>query len=441
MHRLTPPPAPKTRLAGPQVGAWALHRLLGAPHKLAFGAAALWLGLGALWWAAVLALGGAGAGTHLGWALPPPLAHSLIFTLAFMPLFITGFLFTAGPHWLGLPAVPARALLAPVLLMSAGWALALPGVHLGTPLAATGLACVALGWSAVVWRWLQLLRASRAADRLHARLAALHSALGACALWAASAALAAEHVVGLQMAVRGALWGWLVPMFLMVSQRMLPFFHAGRPHIARADHARALLWVLLGACAWQLGFALAELRWQPLPPQWRAVQAAGEAPAAALLLWLALRWALGHGLRLQLLSMLHLAFAWLGVALALAAVSHGWQALSGGGRALGLAPLHALTMGYLGGTLMAMTTRVVAGHSGRAVAADATAWVLFGLAQGAALLRVVAALWPAARMPGWPDAAGALTLASSALWTAAMVGWAWRYGRWLGRPRADGRPE
>ena len=29
---------------------------------------------------------------------------------------------------------------------------------------------------------------------------------------------------------------------------------------------------------------------------------------------------------------------------------------------------------------------------------------------------------------------------AAAAWAIATTGWAWRYGGWLGRPRADGRP-
>jgi uncharacterized protein involved in response to NO len=107
-------------------------------------------------------------------------------------------------------------------------------------------------------------------------------------------------------------------------------------------------------------------------------------------------------------------------------------AASGGERSLGLAPTHALTMGYLGATMIAMTTRVAAGHSGRPLAADDLVWALYWALQSAAVLRVAAALWP--------DAAGPLTLAAITAWCVAAVGWAWRYGGWLGRPRIDGRP-
>jgi uncharacterized protein involved in response to NO len=104
-----------------------------------------------------------------------------------------------------------------------------------------------------------------------------------------------------------------------------------------------------------------------------------------------------------------------------------WQIGPG---SLGLAPLHALTVGFLGATLLAMITRVAAGHSGRPLVADGPALLLYGAVQLAAVARVLSALWP--------DAPVALLLAAGA-WAAAAVGWALRYGNWMGRPRADGR--
>lgn len=130
--------------------------------------------------------------------------------------------------------------------------------------------------------------------------------------------------------------------------------------------------------------------------------------------------------------MLHGGFVWLGIALALAAVSQAMWAFSGGQHSLGLAPLHSLSMGYLGATLIAMITRVAAGHSGRALVADNLAWGLYLSLQTAVLLRVAAAIWPAA--------ATMLTLGAVSAWAFAAVGWAWRYGGWMGRPRVDGRP-
>jgi uncharacterized protein involved in response to NO len=126
--------------------------------------------------------------------------------------------------------------------------------------------------------------------------------------------------------------------------------------------------------------------------------------------------------------MLHGGFVWLGVALLLQGVSH--ALVAAGQSSLGLAPLHALTMGYLGCTLIAMITRVAAGHSGRPLAVDGLMWALYGVLQLAVILRVLHGL------TGWQ---GFLPLAALA-WATVTVCWAWRYGQWLGRPRADGRP-
>ena len=221
-------------------------------------------------------------------------------------------------------------------------------------------------------------------------------------------------------------------MFVTVSHRMLPFFTASAVPSVAAWRPNALLGLMLAALVAELPFALAELWWWPLPAAARVVQAALEAPTALLLLWLALRWGLMQSLKIRLLAMLHLGFVWLGLAFALAAVSHALMAWRGPDHSLGLAPLHALTMGYLGSTVLAMATRVTAGHSGRPLAADDLAWALFRVLQVAVLLRLASV--------GWPQQAAVLLLATVAAWVLAMVGWAWRYGGWLGRPRADGRP-
>ena len=409
---------------------WRFARLLAAPHRLAFAAAALLLAGTALWWALVLAA--RAAGVALPWAVPSPVAHGLLMALGFMPLFFIGFLFTAGPRWLGLPEVNAASLRWPVGCMVGGWAVALPGFHLAAGLAAVGVAAVALGWSLAWWRFVQLLRASRAPDKLHATLVAVAGGIGAVALWFSVAALAAGNITGARAATQLALWGFLGPVFVTVSHRMLPFFTASAVPSVAAWRPNALLGLMLAALVAELPFALAELWWWPLPPAARALQAALELPTALLLLWLALRWGLVQSLKIRLLAMLHLGFVWLGVAFALAAVSHALMAWRGPEHSLGLAPLHALTMGYLGSTVLAMATRVTAGHSGRPLAADDWVWALFRVLQVAVLLRLASV--------GWPQQAAVLLPAAVAAWVLAMAGWAWRYGNWLGRPRADGRP-
>ena len=383
----------------------------------------------ALWWATVL-LARAG-GLTTAWAVSPPAAHALLMSLGFMPLFIVGFLFTAGPKWLGQPEVQARSLLAPVLAMLVGWGVTLPGLHLHAALAGVGMALVALGWSRLCWRFAAILRASRAPDRAHASVVALACMVGAATMGAAAAALVSGHDALLRAATQVAIWCFIGTVFAAVSHRMLPFFTGSALPLLDAWRPMWLLWVIVTALWLEALFAVAQLGW-PLSAALRWAQVAIELPVALLLLWLALRWGLVQSLKIRLLAMLHGGFLWLGIAFALAAVSHALLALTQGEQSLGLAPTHALTMGYLGATLFAMATRVASGHSGRSLAADNTAWALYWVLQAAVLLRVVAALWPAGATP--------LTLLAVLAWTTAMGGWALRYGNWFVRPRVDGRP-
>ena len=332
---------------------------------------------------------------------------------------------------MGLPEVRARSLLPAVALMLAGWSLTVAGFHVDAALASAGMAGVTAGWLVLTLKFMLLLRQSRAPDRLHAVLAAAACSLGVVAMGLAALSLTTGSSLLLRSATQLALWGFLATVFAVVSHRMLPFFSASAVPLLDAWRPMWLLWVFVAMLWLELVPAVAQLWWWPLPAALRWTQVALEVPAALLLLWLAIRWGWVQSLKIRLLAMLHGGFFWWGMALALAAVSHALMALTGGELSLGLAPLHAMTMGYLGATLFAMSTRVSSGHSGRPVAADNLAWALYWVLQSAVLLRVIAALWPAGSTP--------LTLIAVLAWATATVGWAIRYGSWFGRPRLDGR--
>jgi uncharacterized protein involved in response to NO len=423
-------PAPRARPVPAADAGWQLRRLLAAPHRLGFFAGAAMLAGSALWWAVVLMLRTEGVAP--AWAVSPPAAHALLMSLGFTPLFIVGFLFTAGPRWLGQPDVAARSLLLPVLTMMGGWCVTWPGLHLQAGVAGAGMLLVAAGWSVLCWRFATILRASRVPDRSHARVVALACTVGALAMWGAAAALLVGNESLLRAATQVALWCFVATVFAAVSHRMVPFFSASALPLLDAWRPMALLWLIVGALWFEVPFAVAQLWWWPLPSVLRWAQVAVELPAAALLLWLAVRWGLVQSLKIRMLAMLHAGFLWLGITFALAAASHALMASSGDQQSLGLAPTHALTMGYLGATLFAMATRVSSGHSGRSLAADNTAWALYWVLQTAVLLRVVAALWPALATP--------FTVLAVLAWATAAVGWALRYGNWFVRARVDGRP-
>lgn len=409
---------------------WRAVWLLAAPHRLAFFMAAIMLVLSSVWWGIILTT--RALGMALYWAVPVSAAHALLMTMGFMPLFFAGFLFTAGPKWLGLREVTARSLLPGLMLMPSGWAIVLIGFHAHALVASAGVVLVATGWTILSLKFLALLRHSKVPDRSHPRAVTVACGVGVMTLWMAAASLASSSELMLRTATQLGLWGFIAVVFAVVSHRMIPFFGSSAVPILDAWRPLWLLWVMVGMLWLEAMLSAMDLWWWPVPAAMRWGQVAFELPSSVLLLWLAVRWGLVQSLKIRLLAMLHGGFVWLGISFALNAASHTLMALTNGDMSLGLAPLHAMTMGYLGATMFAMTTRVSSGHGGRPHAADNTAWTLYWILQSAVLLRVIAAIWPAA--------ATSLTLLSISAWTAAMVGWAIRYGRWFGRPRLDGRP-
>ena len=392
--------------------------------------AALMLVISSVWWAGILVM----RALHMTpfWAVPVSAAHGLLMTLGFMPFFFAGFLFTAGPKWLGLPEVSARSLLPSLGLMLAGWIGILTGFHTHVMLTSAGMSLAAAGWTGLSLKFFKLFRQSSVPDRVHARLATVACGVGIITWWTATASLALNSELMLRTATQVGLWGFVATMFAVVSHRMLPIFSASTIPFLDAWRPMWLLWVILGMLWLQAALSAAELLNWPLSSGVRWAQVVFELPSSLLLLWLAVRWARLQSLKMRLIAMLHGGFTWLGISFALYAASHALMALTQSERSLGLAPLHAMTMGYLGATMFAMTTRLASGHGGRPIAADNTAWILYWTLQTAVLLRIIAALWPAQST--------FFTLLAIATWSVATVGWAVRYGRWFGRPRLDGRP-
>lgn len=393
----------------------------------------------AVWWAGVNLA--SAAGMAIRWTLPPSVVHSLLMTFGFMPMFFAGFLFTAGPKWLNRPAVRAQTLLSPLLAQLAGWLVFLLAAHgrdadFGCTLGAIGLSAVTLGWWGMVQRFIALVKSSIVADRVHAKLVAAGALYGVAALCTAVWGLAAGEFLVVRAATLSALWAFIGLVFVAVSHRMIPFFSAAA--VPALDAWRPL-W-LLGCFGAVFAFEATATGLQALAghamPAWQAARSAVELLAGAAIISLAVRWGLVQSLRIRLLAMLHLGFSWLGIALLLSGVSQAMEAATGAPSALGLAPLHAYTMGFLGSTMFAMVTRVSCGHGGRSLVADDFVWWLFWLLQLAVVSRVLGAILLGSSV-AWGNA---LVTAAAVGWAGVFATWATRYGHWYGTPRPDGRP-
>lgn len=392
--------------------------LFAAPHRVMFFSGALQTVAAFAWWAwLMLARAGGLPAPALPW--PAPWLHGAFAVYGVLPFFVFGFLMTAMPRWQGLGEIGGRAYLLTWALLTTGWALFQAGL-LWPALLAPALWLVLAGWIAGVLVLAEVAFAP-GEDRRHA----LHA-------WAALAA----GVPGLACLIGYASFGWqsgpriaeaigvwacLVSLFMVVCHRMVPFFSASvipkyemvRPYWALA--------VLLGASIVHLLLQTGELpAWLWLP----------DGAMAAVASWLSWRWKLRESFRARLLAMLHLGFLWLPAALWLSAGQS--LALAAGHAVLGLAPLHALSIGFFGSMLVAMVSRVTLGHSGRTLQADAATWHLFLGLQTVALLRVGAELSPSVY--------NVLVGAAAVLWLLIFGLWCVKVIPIYLRPRADGRP-
>jgi uncharacterized protein involved in response to NO len=415
--------------AAARADAWHWRTLLQAPHRLAFFLAMVVLAVSGLCWAAVQ-LDRAGAGFGLPFAVSPTLTHSAVMTFGFVPLFFSGFLFTAGPRWLAVAPPSAREILVPLLLYTGGWLLWLFGAHVLTGLAASGLLLALAGLLAVTLRFWKLVRTSQVADRVHAKAVAAALTAGCASLGTLAAAILLDAPNLARACVLTGLWTFVVVVFATVAHRMIPFFTSSVLPMVDAWRPMWVLWVLLATAVFEAAAACFDAFAAP-PTAWMLVRGAVELAASGVLVWLVFAWGLVQSLKVRLLGMLHVGFLWLGLGLGLSGVSQ-WASAATGTAVLPLAGLHAITIGCLASLMMAMVTRVSCGHSGRSLVADNLVWLLFWLLQAVAVLRV------AASVPAWP--VQALLTGAALVWAAVMLVWGCRYGSWYGRARTDGRP-
>ena len=344
------------------------------------------------------------AGGWAGWH-----RHEMFF--GFGAAIIAGFLLTAVQNWTGRPGLSGRplALLAGLWLAARlAWLANAPGWLL-LPRELAFLPAVAVILGRPIWQARQV--------RNYPVVLVLLVMTGANVLVTLGVVTASP---GLQQ--RGGLTAaWVIVTLLgLIGGRVIPFFmRRGLDLKGKAEDLRWVDWLALGG---GLGMALAT-----------AAGLADQANAAMAVLCFSL--ALGHGLRVlhwydhgiwrvPLLWSLHLAYAWLVVALA------GFGLWHAGVIAPLSLPLHALTVGAMGGAILAMVARVSLGHTGRELVPPAAMTWAFALLHAGVLARVgLAALWPA---PG-------LALAGTC-WILAFAIFLRHYAPMLLAARVDGHP-
>ena len=358
------------------------------------------------WLAAYYGLLPRAARLNLLWHL-----HEMVFGMAVAV--VIGFLYTAGRNWTSLwtPRNGRLALLA--ALWVAGRLAMLAGADAGAWAALVDAAFLPLA-TLPLWRVLH-----RAGNRRNYVMVLLLGVLGTANLcWHAA-------VLG------WAPWSPMVPlhaaiftivlMEAVIGMRVLPMFTRNgapgsapvvRPWLDRAG----LVCTVAASAGWVAG----------LPAAAPGLTAALAGAAGLLTLARLAGWQPLRTLRVPLLWVLHLSYAWIGAGFLLLA-----------GAALGLAgtsaAFHALAVGSMGGLIIGMMCRTSLGHTGRALKAGRAEVTMFAAIQLAAVARVAASLDVAA---AWRDPA---LVGAAAAWTAAFGLFVLAYRPKLCAARLDGK--
>ena len=398
-----------------------LERVLDAPYRIFFFAAAVQVLIASAWWAGVLAARAGGVASALPAGLAPAQVHAFLMIYAFFPLFIFGFLYTAGPRWLARPAPQRIQYALPAVVAGLAAAALLPAFHLGAGLAAMVVLVMLGAWGWMLGDIAVLIIASPVRDRLHPILAACALAVGLIGLAAARVWLLTGSQAAVRVMESAGLWGFLVPLFVTMSHRMIPLF-SGEAALARTIWRPS--WVLAVLAGGSLVHGL--LAFLQLP-QWTWIVDAPMAAVATMLVW---RWGFALSRANRLIAMMHIGYAWLALALVIYALQS--LALLAGAHHFGLAPTHALAVGFLSSLTLAMVSRVSCGQSGRSLRGDRLTWAVFVVLQAAASARVAADVLTGAY--------SMLLACAAALWLASFMAWAWRYLPFYWERSAGGRP-
>ncbi len=392
-----------------------------APHRMFFFGGVVQSILTLTWW--LVDLGGRYGGFYvpISWTISATDAHAFLMIYTFFPFFIFGFLMTTYPRWMNGEEVERCAYVPAFLLLAAGTLLLYVGLIVSVILLKVALVLFLAGWGMGLYALLRVYVRAKHPDKRHAAITSAVLVIG----WLMIAVFASSETHLVAIAKVGGIWLILLPLFFAVSHRMIPFFSANvipDYKIVRPDWALALI----PGCS--LLHGILELAGQQ---QWTWLV---DIPMAASALYLAHAWRLRDSLAVPLLGMVHIGFAWLGIALLLYA-AQSLALFMTGQFILAKAPLHALAIGYFTSMLLAMVTRVTLGHSGKALEADRLTWGIFLAFQSVAVLRVVSEL------PGLEFTLRShLYLCAGIVWLTCFGLWSCKVAPGYWTPRSDGRP-
>jgi uncharacterized protein involved in response to NO len=343
--------------------------------------------------------------------LPAPVWHAHEMLYGFIAAAMAGFLLTAVPSWTNRRGYAGAPLAVLVLVWLAG------RVAMTLPLGLSPL------WAGVIdLAFLPLLALTilpallRSGNRRNLAFIGLLGLLFASNLH--------FHLDG-AVALRPLLLGMNAMLFLvaMLGGRIVPAFtSAALKELGIAARIRRYQPLDRAALFAVVGVLLVDLA---LPDSIYAAVTA--AVAAALLAAQLSQWQGHRTLRMPIVWVLHVGYAWLPICLALKAAVLFAVPIPGSSW------LHALTVGAMATMIMGVMSRAALGHTGRALVAPGATVVGYVSLTAAALARVFGPML-------MPSAGSMWLIVAALLWCLAFLLFLMVYAPILCRPRIDGRP-
>ncbi|CAH1385618.1 NnrS family protein [Candidatus Nitrotoga sp. M5] len=401
------------------------HIFSAAPHRVMFFGGAL-QAVAVMVWLLTELLTSYGVLWHpLAWAIAPNAAHAWLMMYGLFPFFMFGFLMTTYPRWMKGSDIPRHRYMPAFLLLILGTVSFYLGLFFSHTLLIIAIVSTLSGWLLALYALLRVLLDTTHQNKRHPQLIFVALSLGWCSLVAYLVWLLSGNAAWLHLSIQGGLWLFLLPVFSSVAHRMIPFFTASALTHNYIPSPHWAWWIILAASA---GHGLLQIN-NASAWLWLC-----DAPLAIVALYLTHSWGLRRSLKFPLLGILHIGFAWIGIAMLLFAVQSFVLFISNGETFIWrLAPLHALTIGCFSTLLIGMATRVTLGHSGLPMNVGKPINLMFIGIQLVAILRVLADILPI-QTGHW------LYVAAGAVWLACFGSWAVRYFPVYWRPRTDGRP-
>lgn len=391
-----------------------------APHRMMFFGGAVQLIAVLLFWGIELA----GRYTHwwepLEISVPATSAHSFLMTYGLFTFFFFGFLMTTYPRWLNGTPVERKLYITVFSLLFSGIIVFYTGLFVSEIVLLVGLAAFIGGFGLGIAGLFRVYFGVSGRDKNIEKILNVALSAGFLGVLSFFVWLLSGITGFLVFSQKAGVWLFLVPMVFVVCYRMIPFFSSCVLQDYEVVQPR---WSIQVVGAGVIGHMLldwfGQLQWLWL----------FDVPMMLTGLYLTFRWKFRRSFEVGLLAVLHLAFLWFSLAMALYSIQS-LVMLTTGSFILGKAPLHALGIGFITSMVVAMVTRVTLGHSGRTLQMDTLTWLVFTGIGITALLRI------AAEIPALEALSGSSwNLLAGATWLFFLLLWVMRYGPMYLKPK------